>query len=83
MARTVNQNATISDGIAIFDETIAFKTYMVFDTQHGSYTKKETSLNIVLFSKRKPKEENFIGRVTIDLADVINGQYLNANESKL
>jgi hypothetical protein len=38
--KTLNNNVTIKDGIAKFDENLTFQTYMIYDKNIGRYVKK-------------------------------------------
>jgi len=54
--RTTNDNVTVKDGKATFNEVLSFQTYLLYDKAEGKYLKKETSLCLMLISARKPGE---------------------------
>ena len=70
--RTVNDNVSPHDGIATFNENLSFQTYLLYDKTTSSYLRKETSLCLMLVSARKPDEEKLVGRVVVDLAQILN-----------
>ena len=51
---------------------MAFNTYMAYDKETKLYNRKETTLSLLLVSFRKLDEEKMVGRVSVDLADVLN-----------
>lgn len=49
---------------------------MIYDNKKREFIKKETLIVLNLISKSKPDQVKLVGRVTIDLAKVINvGMY--------
>ena len=49
-------------------------TYMIYDNEKQEYSKKLTNLDFILFSNRKPDEEKLVGRVPVELSDVLNNK---------
>lgn len=45
---------------------------MIFNNKSTEYTKKETLVELYLVSKSRPDQNKLVGRVTIDLAKIIN-----------
>lgn len=74
IARTINNNITVDKGVGLFNEIMAFNTYLLFDKEKNTYNRKETTLSLLLVSFRMPDEEKVVGRVSVDLADVINNK---------
>lgn len=70
--KTTNDNVTLQDGIATFDERLAFQTYLLYDRNNSRYLRKDTSLCLLLVSARKPDEEKLVGRIVVDLGQIMN-----------
>ena len=70
--RTLNDNVAPHDGVATFHENLSFQTYLLYDKNTAKYLRKETSLCLLLVSARKPDEEKLVGRVVVDLAQILN-----------
>lgn len=47
---------------------------MLYDKISGQYLKKESLLMINLISKSRPDQVKLVGRVAVDLADVLNSK---------
>lgn len=65
------ENVELKDGVAPFGDRLGFQTYVLFDKSTGRYVRKETSLCLLLVTARRP-EEKLVGRVVVDLAQVLN-----------
>jgi hypothetical protein len=70
--RTVQDNIVPNNGLATFNETLSFQTYLLYDKNNAKYLRKETSLCLLLVSARKPDEEKLVGRVVVDLGQILN-----------
>jgi hypothetical protein len=81
LARTTNDNVVIENNQAVFDEVLEICSFLRYDKTNDVYCKKETTLGVYLISKRKPDEEKLVGRVNVDLADVINNATFTLSES--
>ena len=57
---------------------------MIYNHNTMEYSKKETVMELFLVSKSRPDQNKLVGRVTIDLAKVINvSMYEEPTEFKL
>lgn len=54
--KTLNDNVTLQNGVAVFNETLSFQTYLLFDKSSKRFLRKDTSLCLLLVSARKPDE---------------------------
>lgn len=54
--KSTNQNVTIINGLATFNETLLFQTHMAYDPQTQLYQPMETIISLLLVSNRKPDE---------------------------
>lgn len=57
---------------------------MLYDHNKLEFLKRETQIELFLVSKSRPDQNKLVGRVTIDLAKVINvGMYADPTEFRL
>ena len=70
--KTVQDDVVPINGVSTFNESFSFQTYLLYDKNNAKYLRKETSLCLLLVSTRKPDEEKLVGRVVVDLAQIIN-----------
>jgi hypothetical protein len=89
--RTNNQKVSVETaryspqgGKTDFNEDLLLKTEVAFDKTSRSFLKKETQVQLNLISKSRPDQSKLVGRVTIDLASILNdGLYANQTEFPL
>ena len=55
---------------------------MVYDLRKKAYLKKETLLCLNLMSKSSPDKAKLVGRLTIDLANILNHNILKGVQEK-
>ena len=67
-----------------FDEKIYLTTEVLYDNKKMEFLKKDTVVELYLVSKSRPDQNKLVGRVTIDLAKVLNVEmYAEPTEFKL
>lgn len=67
-----------------FNEKINLTTEMIYNHKTQECTKKEALIELFLVSKSRPDQNKLVGRVTVDLAKIINVQmYAEPTEFKL
>lgn len=77
--RTNNQKVSVETakyspqaGKADFNEDLIMRTEIAFDRTKRIFLKKETQVQLNLISKSRPDQSKLVGRVTIDLATLLN-----------
>ena len=63
---------TLEEGSAEFGENLICQTYMMFNPKTNEYVPKLTSMCLDLVTERKPDEEKMVGRVAVNLAEILN-----------
>jgi hypothetical protein len=59
-----------------FNESLVMKTEVAYDRSKKIFLKKETQVQLNLISKSRPDQSKLVGRVTIDLSNILNeGSY--------
>lgn len=51
------------------------KIQMVYDRSKRLFAKKETLIQLNLVSKNRPDQPKLVGRVTVDLANILNNDF--------
>lgn len=77
--RTNNQKVNVETakyspqgGRTDFNEDLNMRTEIAFDRGTRRFLKKETQVQLNLISKSRPDQSKLAGRVTIDLANILN-----------
>lgn len=89
--RTNNQKVSVEtgkqspqSGKVDFNEDLLMRTEVAFDRNKRIFLKKETQVQLNLISKSRPDQSKLVGRVTIDLATLLNeGLYTEPTEFPL
>ena len=55
-----------------FNESLTMTTEVAFERSKKIFIKKETQVQLNLISKSRPDQSKLVGRVTIDLATILN-----------
>lgn len=69
---TETQRYSQQAGKVNFNETITLTLPLIYERNKQIFLKKETQLQLNLISKSRPDQPKLVGRVTIDLANLIN-----------
>ena len=89
--RTNNQKVSVETakyspqgGKTDFNEDLLMRTEIAFDRVNHRFLKKETQVQLNLISKSRPDQSKLVGRVTIDLASLLNDHlYADPTEFQL
>lgn len=60
------------NGIVEFNESMSFKTELLWDRKERGYLKKDSLLKVNLVSASRPDQVKLVGQVNIDLGQVAN-----------
>jgi hypothetical protein len=69
------QKVSAVNSVAIFNETLRFDTELLYNCKERLFAKKEVLLLLNLVSIRRPEQVKLVGRVTIDLSEVMQAHY--------
>ena len=73
----------VVNGSIPFNDKLTMKVHMIYDTGIGKYRKKESIVLVNLLSNSRPNDPKLVGRVTVDLAKVATGGYIDMRDYNL